>query len=367
MLLELTDDESMLSQSAKRALRRVDGARLRKVWSSNYLDDEYRSFGELGFLRVLSGNLDRETTSGMLVAVAEALGTRAAVTPFLSSAVLSGRLVGLLAGFDSPLYDRIASGTVWPFAAYEPQDRRFMGTDTAASLSSGTSRRLTGRKVQVEYAVQAEGFVVRCRSEAGLALVAIDADRAGVSIVDRKVGGGGLQGDLVLDSVEVREDEVLAEGEEAEGALLSAWARVLIAQAAYLVGLSASVLEMTRQYTRTRHQFGVPIGSFQAAQHHLVECLRRVEGGCLMVHQSAALEAGSPIGLHAETNAWVAEAAAFVVRYGHQLHGGVGAIVEHDMPLYSTRCYAEQAMYGSPRELWQLAEKLHATSVGLVD
>ena len=61
--------------------------------------------------------------------------------------------------------------------------------------------------------------------------------------------------------------------------------RVLMAGA--LVGLAGAALEVGVEYAKQRHQFGVPIGSFQAIAHDLADVATAVDGAQLLVREAA--------------------------------------------------------------------------------
>ena len=69
--------------------------------------------------------------------------------------------------------------------------------------------------------------------------------------------------------------------------------------------------------------------------------------------------------LAAETKAWLAENTARVVQRGHQLHGGVSVVDEHELIQHFRRNLAESLVYGSPAELWPVTAALRDVSPGV--
>jgi alkylation response protein AidB-like acyl-CoA dehydrogenase len=120
--------------------------------------------------------------------------------------------------------------------------------------------------------------------------------------------------------------------------------------AAEATGAAAAALETTARYTTERHQFGLPIGTFQAVKHRLADMLVAVENS-----RSAVQGAAWALAEHTRPDRAVAMAQA--VATGHavtvvgdaiQLHGGIGVTWECDLHLYLRRAKALEQTYGSP-------------------
>jgi alkylation response protein AidB-like acyl-CoA dehydrogenase len=129
----------------------------------------------------------------------------------------------------------------------------------------------------------------------------------------------------------------------AEGA--SIWSRGLrlawLADAAALCGLADAALKLALEYMRLRHQFGVPIGSFQALQHRAADCHVDATASRALVHE-AARAADSPRGNWAAAAA-IVRASATALRVTQevvQFHGAIGFADEHDAGLYLRRAMA---------------------------
>jgi alkylation response protein AidB-like acyl-CoA dehydrogenase len=120
--------------------------------------------------------------------------------------------------------------------------------------------------------------------------------------------------------------------------------------AAEAAGAAATALETTARYTIQRHQFGLPIGTFQAVKHRLADMLVAVENSRSAVYGAAWALAESD---HAARSVWLAQAVATghgvtVVGDAIQLHGGIGVTWECDLHLYLRRAKALELTYGSP-------------------
>ncbi|MGB9308269.1 MAG: acyl-CoA dehydrogenase family protein [Mycobacterium sp.] len=120
--------------------------------------------------------------------------------------------------------------------------------------------------------------------------------------------------------------------------------------AAEAAGAAATALQTTARYTTERHQFGLPIGTFQAVKHRLADMLVAVENARSAVYGAAWALTESD---RAARSVWLAQAVATgnavtVVSDAIQLHGGIGVTWECDLHLYLRRAKALEVTYGSP-------------------
>jgi alkylation response protein AidB-like acyl-CoA dehydrogenase len=110
-------------------------------------------------------------------------------------------------------------------------------------------------------------------------------------------------------------------------------------------------LELTVDYTKSRMQFGRPIGSFQALKHRMADLHVTMQAARAVVND-AVEQAGSESSPTAAALARVAASEAFsaVAAEGIQLHGGIAVTWEHDMQLYFKRAHGSSQLLGPPRE-----------------
>ncbi|MXY09193.1 MAG: acyl-CoA dehydrogenase [Acidimicrobiaceae bacterium] len=166
--------------------------------------------------------------------------------------------------------------------------------------------------------------------------------------------------DLPLADRDLSAAVVLASGEsarEAFDAALTEWKALM--SVAY-TGLASEVLAMGVAYVKQRHQFGVPVGSFQAVQHGLADAATRAEGARLLAFRAAcavdAADAGAPR-LASMALLLSAESARFASDRVLQYHGGYGYSAEYDVQLYYRRAAAWLLQLGDPAaEVARLAD-----------
>jgi hypothetical protein len=117
--------------------------------------------------------------------------------------------------------------------------------------------------------------------------------------------------------------------------------------AAEQIGAASRCLELTVEYTKERHQFGRPIGSFQALKHRMADLYVAVQAARAVVND--ALEEPSATSA-ALARVAATEAFSTVAAEGIQLHGGIAITWEHDMQLYFKRAHGSSQLLGPARE-----------------
>jgi alkylation response protein AidB-like acyl-CoA dehydrogenase len=359
MRLDFDDDQRAVREAVASALKSADADRLRRVWGRGYLDREYQALGAMGMLDLMAmppgGAEHGAGTCVEACIVAEALGQHAALTPAVSSVVQAAGLVQRLAPSHAELADVLSARQNWAFAHLEA-GRRADATPLARLTGSAGSLVLDGEKTIVEWLTVASRVVVTCVRDGQPALALVAASAPGVSVTPRLTSTGGQLARLRLSGVAVAEQDVLGVGATAAAAIEHALRRTWLVQAAYLTGIGERALQLTVAHAKVREQFGRPLGAFQAVKQALADRSIALTAARLMVYEIASQDGpDSSLELLATTKAWVAEAVSDAVRWAHEIHGGLGAVDDHEVTLLFRRALAESQLFGSPSELWQLA------------
>jgi|CeladaMinimDraft_18_1061708.scaffolds.fasta_scaffold00104_20 alkylation response protein AidB-like acyl-CoA dehydrogenase len=140
---------------------------------------------------------------------------------------------------------------------------------------------------------------------------------------------------------------VLSSGDAARSAFDAALDAMRLGYASYLVGLMDAALTMTLDYMKTRRQFGVPIGTFQALQHRAASCYVDIRSTRALVFEACrAFATGRQAWASAAAQARASAAALRVTKECIQLHGAIGFTDEHDIGLYLRRAMAVTARLG---------------------
>jgi alkylation response protein AidB-like acyl-CoA dehydrogenase len=105
---------------------------------------------------------------------------------------------------------------------------------------------------------------------------------------------------------------------------------------------------MTVEYAKQRVQFGRPIGSMQALQHHCANMSVSIEASRSLAYEAAwRISEGLPCAAEASmAKAFASECYTQITQLGMLIHGGVGFMEDHDLPLYYWRAKAAEVMLG---------------------
>ncbi len=350
MNFDLTDDQKQMRETALSfAKKRSPVSRMRKLRElpQPFEAEVWREMGQLGWLGVAMP----EDAGGLggsffdLAILLEALATTLVPEPLFASVVLGGSAIALAGNAEQRarfLGPMIEGETMLALAHAERGNRYGLDVATTAEPAAG-GYRLRGEKLFVPYGQHARHIVVSAKTADGVGLFVVDGNADGVTEHTVQTIDSRPAAHLKLESVQVGADRRLGEGDAREvlERVLDRGAAALVAEG---VGVCQTVLEMTSQYLKTREQFGVKIGTFQALQHRavdmFVECelLRSIALlACAQVDGSD--DAERPVAVSA-AKAQLAVSGRFVTQQAIQLHGGIGVTDEHDVGLYFKRMQA---------------------------
>jgi acyl-CoA dehydrogenase len=205
---------------------------------------------------------------------------------------------------------------------------------------------LSGVVPIVAGAPHAEVLVVLARlaGEPGEVLLAVDASVDGVDVAAHQpLDITGTIGAVTFNRVA---GEVLADGTDVAPVLRNAYRQAVLAVAADSIGVGSRALAMAVDWARERHQFGRPIGSFQAVSHRCADMLVALEGARSQVLAAAEAdleESGYLVDLAA---AAALDAGVAATEGALQIHGGIGFTWEHPVHLLLRRAQANAALIG---------------------
>jgi alkylation response protein AidB-like acyl-CoA dehydrogenase len=257
------------------------------------------------------------------------------------------------------LLPQVANGEVIvTLALTEPSARYEPDAVSVKAAPSGDEYVIEGTKLFISDAHVANHMIVVARTtEAsdpaeGITLFLVDAKSPGISVTSLVTIVGDKQCEVIFDKVKVPAKNILGEKDKGWPIIESVLQKATVGLCAQMVGGAQQVLEMSVDYAKERVQFGRPIGSFQAIQHHCANMAVDVEGCRFITYQAAwKLNEGLPaVKEVAMAKAWCSDAFRRVASLGHQIHGGIGFIEDHDMPLYFKRAKAWELLLGDARD-----------------
>jgi alkylation response protein AidB-like acyl-CoA dehydrogenase len=218
-----------------------------------------------------------------------------------------------------------------------------------SAVPGGGAWTVSGTAAHVPDAAQADLFVVAAAADGGppVELLAVEARAPGVAV--RPLNA--LDGTRPIAAVELAGAPATLLG-GGQDLLDRVRAAQLAAIACEQVGAAARCLEMIVGYAKTRVQFGVPIGSFQAIKHRCADLLVELEGARSLAYQARdqLAEGVTDMATVSAAASWCAETYVHIAQETVQLHGGIGFTWEHDAHLHVRRARADQLLYGTPRE-----------------
>ncbi len=347
MDFEYSEEQQLLADSVRKYLGNAYDFEARKkliASESGVSQAAWTTFAEMGLTAIPFAQADGGFGGGAvdLMAAMEAFGEALVVEPVLDHVGLAARLVARTgteaqrAALLAPLLD----GSRKAAFAYLERGRRYaLEPATTTASRSGAGWKLDGEKLVVVGAPGADVLVVSARTGAGTSLFMVERGAPGVGLRSYRTVDGQRAGDVVLAGVMVGADALLG----VEGTALPAieeavdFATALVCADA--VGAMKYANDATLEYLKTRKQFGVPIGGFQALQHRMVDMFIACEQARSMAILAACRvdeAANTPGAAAAATRkaavsaamVRIADAARLISQESVQLHGGMGMTEE---------------------------------------
>jgi alkylation response protein AidB-like acyl-CoA dehydrogenase len=346
MNFELSEEQQLLADSLRKYLANDYSfdARTKIVASpTGWSDKTWAAFAEMGLLGIPfaeeHGGFGGTAVDVMLVM--EALGESLVVEPYWTNVGVAGRLIAR--GGSEAQGKRILPALIQgkqrlAFAHTEAGSRYDLRHVGARAKRAGGGWTLEGEKRAVLHAASAETLIVSARTSGA------DTDTGGISLflVDRRAPGVTLKeyrtidelraADIWLNDVSVSADALLGGEGQALGLIeeVADYATALLCAEA--VGAIRYANDTTLEYLKTRRQFGVPIGTFQALQHRMVEMVISYEQArsmaCLACVKADTAGAAERRRVISAAKIKVADACRHVSQESVQMHGGMGMTEE---------------------------------------
>jgi alkylation response protein AidB-like acyl-CoA dehydrogenase len=336
----------------RRAIAESDEGMNRQNW---------QTFAELGWLSVPfaeeHGGFGGDAVDVMVMM--EELGKGLVVEPYLATVLMFGGLLQK-GGSEAQQHDyipRIIDGSLLGAFAYVERQSRFELADiktTAAKSADGFT--LNGEKVVVSNGANADYAVVSARTsgdqsdEHGVSLFVVALNAEGVSRTTYRLMDGQLVANLTFDNVALAADSLLGELDNGLGLMESVVQDVVVALASEAVGIMGQLNTKTLEYTKTREQFGVAIGSFQVLQHRMVDTFMSYEQAKSLLYRAVCAQAeGSDDALRSihALKVMIDRAGTHIYSEAIQMHGGMGLTDELDIGHYAKRLMMINATFGN--------------------
>lgn len=354
MDFELNHEQVLLQDSVRRFVeKQYDFDTRRKLVreGGGFDPKHWAVFAELGWLAIglpeEHGGLGGSAVE--LAIILEELGKGLVVEPFLPVAVLAAQALAAsgVTGEAAQVLADIGTGTARPVLAHGEIDALGeIGFVETAAVRGGSGWSLTGRKSLVVGAPFATHYLVSARTSGapddlqGISLFLLQPGDAGLERIDVRLSDSSRASEIVLSAAEVPAARLIGTEGNAFAALATAHAHATTLICAEAIGAMDKALWITRDYLKTRQQFGQPIGNFQALQHRMADMLIELELSRAQLFAAlAALGSAPAVRDRAVSSAKVqiGKAARLVGGQAIQLHGGIGITEEYVIGHYFKR------------------------------
>ena len=339
-----SNEQLALQDTLRRFIDRDYGFERRRELARSSLGFSAEAWAQYADLGLLSlpfpeefGGLDGNSVDVMLVM--EFVGRGLMLEPFLSTVVMCGGLIRDAASDElrRTMLPRIGAGEIKvSLACYEGSARYELSRVACTAVRSGGGWRLSGQKTVVLDAPSADYFLVSARTGGavadprGMSVFLVGREAAGATTFAYPTQSGGRAADLRLENVVVDANALIGTPETGLAIVERAVDRGIAALCAEAVGIIMALNEATLNHLKTRKQFGVPIGNFQALQHRMADMFIAAEQARSMA-VIAAVHADSDDAVARRraisgAKAYIGQAARLVGQQAVQMHGAMGVV-----------------------------------------
>jgi alkylation response protein AidB-like acyl-CoA dehydrogenase len=356
MDLHFTEEQEMLRRTARDFLANNCPKELVRAMEEDdkgYSPELWRKMAELGWFGLIFPEKYGGTEGGFfnLVVLLEEMGRFLVPSPFIPTVVLGGLTI-LEAGSEEQkqqLLPKIITGELRltlaitePSAGYSPAS-----VSTKATVNRDDYE-VSGIKLFVTDFHIADYAVCATRTDEGISLFLVDTGSPGINRTPLLTIAGDKQFEVTFDRVMVPKKNLLGEPGKGWEIIERVLRKAAVAKCAEMSGMAQQVFEMSVSYAKERKQFDRPIGSFQAIQHYCANMVMDVDTSRFLTYLAAwMIDSGLPCSKEVSAaKAWVSQACRRVMALGHQIHGGIGVTLDHDMQLYYRRAKAAELAFG---------------------
>jgi pimeloyl-CoA dehydrogenase small subunit len=364
MDFNFTSEQDQLRDSVAGLIRRsYDFDTRRKVAKSEtgWRPEMWAQFAELGLLGAPFSEEEGGFGGGPIEAmiVMEEFGKGLVIEPYLQTVIIAGGFLkhgGSAAQKENHLTGIISGEQIFGFAYAEPQGRYNLADLTTTAKKDGAGFVLNGHKAVALGAPMASHLVVTARTSGGqrdrggVTVFIVPKDAKGVTTRDYPTVDGLRASEVYFDNVAVGQDSVVGKVDGGLGLVERVADEAIAALCAEAVGCMKVLNETTIAYSKTRKQFGVPIGSFQVLQHRMVDTFMAAEQAMSMTYM-VTLKLGESEKERAKAasaaKVQIGKAGRLVSQEAVQIHGGMGMTDELNVGHYFKRATMIESQFGN--------------------
>ena len=364
MDFSLSDEQSMLADSVARFIDNDYDFESRQQLAEageGFSRELWQTYAELGWTAVPFAEDDGGLGGGPieLMLMMEQFGRGLVVEPYLATVVLAGGVLRRAASAEQKerwLSGIIEGRTQAALAFAEPQARFEIANIATRAEANGDGFILNGQKNLVLNGSSADLLIIPARTggaqsdENGITLFAVSSNSAGIGRQDYATVDAHQAAEITLKDVHVESGCILGEVGQGYATFEAVIDEATLAVCAEAVGILKTMHDKTVEYAKNRVQFGVPIGSFQALQHRMVDMLMACEQTQSLLLWATMLTADGEAGAQKAISALkyqIGTAGRMVAQETIQIHGGMGVTWELDISHYFKRFTAIELLFGN--------------------
>jgi alkylation response protein AidB-like acyl-CoA dehydrogenase len=364
MDLSYTEIQTMLIDSVEKFIAKDYSFEQRQKYAASdigFSQDVWATFADLGWTAVPFSEDDGGFDGGPveLMVMMQQFGRGLIVEPYLANIVLAGGALRRTASEAQKakwLQPLISGELQAALAITEPQSRYDLANIEATAVQDGDEWVINGRKGVVLNGGNAGLLVIPARTSGnttdhdGITLFAVGGMASGVSRDTYPTVDGHQAAEIVLQDVRVEPNAILGDIGKAYAVLDAVVDEATLAVCAEAVGIMQVLTDKTVEYSKNREQFGVPIGSFQALQHRMVDMLTACEQSYSLLLWASMANTDETEDAKRAISAikyQVGTAGKKVGQEAVQLHGGMGVSWDVDIAHYFKRLTTIGQMFGN--------------------
>ncbi len=364
MDFDLSEEQRLLKESVDGLLTDVYDFEQRKKYmkeKGGWSRGVWSKLAEQGLLGLPFSEADGGFGAGAVetMIVMEALGKALVLEPYLATVVIGGGFLrhgGSAAQKAAHIPGIIDGSRTFAFAQLEKNSRYDLSDVTTSAKKKGEAYVIDGEKFVVLNGENADTLIVTARTKggqrdkSGIGVFLVPANAKGVTRKAYPTQDGLHAADITFTGVEVGADAAIGDPENGLPLIERVVDEARIALCAEAVGLMDESLKTTVEYIKTRKQFGVAIGSFQALQHRAADmfvALEQARSMSMFATMAAdfdnAKERSTAV---AAAKVQIGKSGKYIGQQSIQLHGGIGMTMEAKIGHYFKRLTMIENTFG---------------------
>jgi hypothetical protein len=364
MDFSLTEVQRMLTDSVEKFIVNDYDFESRQKYAASelgYSAEVWQTFAELGWTAVPFSEDDGGFDGGPieLMVMMQQFGRGLIVEPYLANVVLAGGVLRRVASDTQKakwLQPLIGGELQGALAIAEPQSRYDLSNVAVTAIADGDEWIINGKKGVVLNGGNARLLIIPARTSGdstatdGITLFAVGGSADGVTRQSYANVDGQRAAELNFQDVRVDATAVLGEVGGGYATLEAVIDEATLAICAEAVGIMQIMSEKTVEYSKSRVQFGVPISSFQALQHRMVDMLTACEQSYSLLIWAAMSNADGTDDARKSISAIKYQVGTSGQKVGQeavQIHGAMGVTWDLDIAHYFKRLTAIGQMFGN--------------------